>query len=339
MLSLKPYLDAKDEPILPALLDSYQRLLATTASCNADLCAPSAGDLSSSLLTLQQSLSLHSKPAQIVSTQQDAERHLQAWHDRTQTYLRQKTAEMKDLMLLVAKTAESVGDRDQRHNTHLQSLTSRLKQISELEDISRLRSSLVSSVEELSRTVEQMTHDTQQTMRALEVELSNYRSRLAQTEEQANLDALTGLANRRRLELDLATRIRRAQPFSLILIDLNRFKQVNDTYGHLAGDQILRQFSAELRQVCHQFDLVGRWGGDEFLVLINGATTQAEALCDRIRQWVFGTYPIKVEPGQPSVKVEVTASLGIASWQNEMSAEELLQLADAHMYQQKSRKP
>jgi diguanylate cyclase (GGDEF)-like protein len=310
VLSLKPYLDAKDEPILPALLDSYQRLLATTASCNADLCAPSAG-----------------------------ERHLQAWHDRTQTYLRQKTAEMKDLMLLVAKTAESVGDRDQRHNTHLQSLTSRLKQISELEDISRLRSSLVSSVEELSRTVEQMTHDTQQTMRALEVELSNYRSRLAQTEEQANLDALTGLANRRRLELDLATRIRRAQPFSLILIDLNRFKQVNDTYGHLAGDQILRQFSAELRQVCHQFDLVGRWGGDEFLVLINGATTQAEALCDRIRQWVFGTYPIKVEPGQPSVKVEVTASLGIASWQNEMSAEELLQLADAHMYQQKSRKP
>lgn len=290
----KTVLDSQDEQLLGALVDSYQRLLAATANCNSGLCPQSAGDLAANLRLLEQSITLQSMPADVLWAQENAERHLHAWHDRTQDYLRQKAAEMKDLMVLAAKTAESVGERDQKHNRNLKGLTERLKDIAELEDVTRLRASLMASVEEMSKTVEQMTRETEQTKRALEVELSNYRSRLAHTEQAAMLDPLTGLANRRRLEGDLALRIRRGQPFCLLLIDLNGFKAINDTHGHLAGYQILRQFASELSQVCHQSDLVGRWSGDEFLVLLNGMRSQGELMVQRIEQWVWGTYPIKV---------------------------------------------
>jgi diguanylate cyclase (GGDEF)-like protein len=336
VVSLKPFLDSPERQLIAALVDSYQRLLAATAESNASLCAQSAGELAPTLRLLEQSISEHSRPTEIVSAQQTAERELAAWQGRTQDYLRQKAAEMKDLMMLIARTAESVAERDQRHNRNLQGLTERLKSIAELEDISRLRSSLVASVEEISRTVQQMSRDTEQTRRALEEQLSQYRERLEKTEHAAHIDALTGLANRRRIETDLAARIRLGQPFAAILMDLNGFKQINDTHGHLAGDQLLRHFASELRQVCHQSDLVGRWGGDEFLILTAGAQAQADNLRQRIEQWVWGSYPLKPQPGQPAVKVDVRAAIGIALWQPGLDAAQLLAAADQAMYQAKA---
>jgi len=271
------------------------------------------------------------------SKQQEAELHLNDWHDRTRAYLRQKATEIKDLMMLVAKTAESVGERDATHNHNLKGLTERLKGIAELEDVTRLRSSLIQSVEEMTRTVEQMSRESEQTMRSLEVELSNYRSRLEQTEQAASVDALTGLANRRHIETELAARMRRALPFALLLIDLNDFKQINDTYGHLAGDQILRQFSGELKQVFRKFDLVGRWGGDEFLAIISGQTTEADSARERIEEWVWGTYPIKVKNDAKSVKVHITAAIGVSLWKPGLTTEALLSQADADMYHRKAK--
>lgn len=336
MVSLKLFLDENEAHLVAALVDSYQRLLNATATCNSGLCAPAAGDLAPSLHRIEQSISSQSRPAEVISAQQLAERHLHAWQDRTQDYLRQKTAEMKDLMVLVAKTAEQVAERDQNHNRNLRGLTTRLKDIAGLEDITRLRASLIASVEEMSKTVEQMSRETEQTRRALEGELANYRSRLEKTEQAAQVDPLTGLANRRRLETELTLRSRREQPFAVVLLDLNGFKQINDTYGHLAGDQLLRQFASELQQVCAQTDLAGRWGGDEFLVILNGDSTHASSLCQRIEQWVWGAYPLRPDRSSPAVKVHVTASHGYAVWSPGLDLQQLMVLADRAMYQCKA---
>ncbi len=336
MVSLKPFLDPTDDKVA-ALVESYQRLLHTTAECNADLCVQSAGDLSASLKLLEQSISTHSRPSEIIATQSTAERHLSSWHDRTQDYLRQKAAEMKEMMMLVAQTAENLGERDTRHNQKLRGLTTQLRDIAELEDISRVRTALIASVAEISRTVEQMARETEQTRRALEVELSNYRSKLEKSEQDAMVDPLTGVGNRRCVENDIHTRMRRNAPFALVLLDLNGFKHINDTYGHNAGDQILRQFAAELRQVCTQTDMVGRWGGDEFVVVTTGEQAHAEKLLRRIEQWVWGTYPIKLDRGAPSVKVEVRAALGYGLWVQGMELTDLVHAADSMMYSHKTR--
>lgn len=119
VVSVKPFWDSQYEPLLGALVDSYQRLLAATANCNSGLCLQSAGDLEANLRLLEQSITLQFQPADVLGAQENTERHLHAWHDRTQDYLRHKAAEKKDLMVLVAKTAESVGERDQKYNWNL----------------------------------------------------------------------------------------------------------------------------------------------------------------------------------------------------------------------------
>src|SRR5206468_1484395 len=94
-------------------------------------------------------------------------------------------------------------------------------------------------------------------------------------EQLAATDPLTGLANRRGCEQAITSEVSRAKrerkPLSCILIDIDRFKQVNDTFGHQAGDQVLRELSALLRRSVRAYDIVSRWGGEEFLLILPGA--------------------------------------------------------------------
>lgn len=150
--SLKKYLDSNDEQVLAALVDSYQRLLSVTATCNTELCTQSAGDLATSLHLLEQAVSSQSRPADLIANKKQAELHLHQWRDRTTDYLRQKTVEMQAFLMVVAHPAESIGERDQSHTQRLQGLTQRLQAIAELEDITRLRTGLLASIEEMSQT-------------------------------------------------------------------------------------------------------------------------------------------------------------------------------------------
>jgi diguanylate cyclase (GGDEF)-like protein len=126
-------------------------------------------------------------------------------------------------------------------------------------------------------------------------------------------DALTGCLNRRGFDQSLAREIARASragsDLSLIAIDLDHFKKVNDTFGHMGGDGVLREFGMLLSQAARAGDMVARTGGEEFSILLpdtssQGAVNLASRLCDRIRRHVF------LANGKP---VGITASMGIVS--------------------------
>jgi diguanylate cyclase (GGDEF)-like protein len=108
-----------------------------------------------------------------------------------------------------------------------------------------------------------MEQDSQKSVAQLEAAVSTYETKLKAVEQLALQDPLTGLANRRNIEERIQWRISHNQSFSVVVIDLDEFKQVNDSYGHLAGDNRLKQFSQELRANVRGTDLVGRWSGDE----------------------------------------------------------------------------
>jgi diguanylate cyclase (GGDEF)-like protein len=172
-----------------------------------------------------------------------------------------------------------------------------------------------------------------------------------QAEEQIRFlayhDRLTGLPNRTMFEETLALALARARRHQLgvavLFLDLDNFKLVNDSLGHNAGDQLLREVASRLRNVNREEDLVSRPGGDEFLVLLadlrpegtsGGGTATAEAVAERIQS----------ELGRPFVlagtEVFVTASIGISvSPQGADGAKELLQQADAAMYRSKRSSP
>jgi two-component system cell cycle response regulator len=158
--------------------------------------------------------------------------------------------------------------------------------------------------------------------------------RNAELEELSRVDSLTGLYNRRHLEQELTRRhsdsLRYGYPLSLVLFDLDHFKQVNDTYGHSAGDQVLRTFAGRLRRELRAGDVAGRWGGEEFLVILphtdlEGAFTVAE----RIRS---ATAAERVAADDQSIAVTISGGCALGP---EESPEAMVKLADIRLYQAK----
>jgi|GEM_PF-1010665 len=152
-------------------------------------------------------------------------------------------------------------------------------------------------------------------------------------------DALTGLNNRTHFmpaaqrELDLARR--HGQPLALIVLDVDHFKSINDTIGHLGGDDVLVQVAQRCRQALRTTDLLARWGGEEFIMLLpNTPLTQARQLAERVRESLQATPSIMVN-GRP---ILVTASLGAAGVMpgHTPSLEQLIRRADTALYLAKS---
>ncbi|MCA1772490.1 MAG: diguanylate cyclase [Halomonas sp.] len=147
----------------------------------------------------------------------------------------------------------------------------------------------------------------------------------------ANTDDQTGLANRmsfdRQLSKEIARSDRYARPLSLIMLDIDHFKFINDTYGHHVGDEVLVEFARLLSNNLREIDLCARWGGEEFMVLIPETTRdQALQLADKLRQLIADT-PF------PSVE-HITASFGVVEIDNE-SAVDIIKRIDRALYEAK----
>lgn len=148
----------------------------------------------------------------------------------------------------------------------------------------------------------------------------------------AHTDPLLGIPNRRQLTAVLERRVAEAKtgagPGVLLMFDLDRFKQVNDTYGHEAGDHVLEAVVSAVRKVLRSGDWFGRWGGDEFIVLADLADpVQANLLAQRIREAVCSELGSRFW--------QVTLSLGVASYQPDDSVESWIRRADHALYQAK----
>jgi diguanylate cyclase (GGDEF)-like protein len=170
-----------------------------------------------------------------------------------------------------------------------------------------------------------------------EVERLNRELKAAQHKlhEQATLDALTGLPNRRavidELLKELARSRRSGQPLGVAIADLDHFKQLNDTRGHLAGDNALREAAERMRGAIRVYDTVGRYGGEEFLFVLPGCDVEtAVGLAERIRRAV-GDEPMMVD----EEAARVTCSIGVVCGQVAADAEVLIDIADAALYRAK----
>ena len=120
------------------------------------------------------------------------------------------------------------------------------------------------------------------------------------------------------------------------MLDLERFKQVNDTYGHIAGDNLLQQFSKELKSNSRSTDIVGRWGGDEFVMILDCELTGAKSQVERIQKWALGEYTIPLGAGATAAKIKVSASIGVTQWQAGQTLPDVIATADSAMYREKA---
>ena len=172
--------------------------------------------------------------------------------------------------------------------------------------------------------------------RTIEIKEIELKAVLAQSHEITNTDVLTFLPNRRKIIGDLQAEVIRATrygaPLSISLLDVDHFKHVNDTYGHLTGDETLRMIAARLREQIRHPDTIGRYGGEEFLIVLpnsesTAAGEQAARLCQRVRE-------LEIETDKH--KFSLTISAGVAQFKHgQENWEHFLSRADDALYQAK----
>lgn len=344
MISLKKYLDmdikvresAAPElgELLSAVLSAYRSALLAISKSGVRACPAVGSDLQQNLASLETRLNDEVTPAQIMETEQRVKDELQQWGDRSEDYYKAKVDDVKEVLIVLARTAESMGERDKRYASHFNQFTTGLQTIANLEDITQVRATLVKKATELKTYVDQMAQDSQNLVVQLKGEVTSYETKLKAVEQLALRDEVTGLPNRRNVESRIEWRVEHKQIFCLAVLDMNGFKQVNDKYGHPAGDHLLRQFAEELRSSLRSTDMVGRWGGDEFIIVLECDIEGARPQIQRVQKWVFGDYTIQKNTGE-EVKVSAHAAIGLVQWQPGESVKEVIARADATMYKEK----
>lgn len=334
MISLRKYLDADAEGLVKSTMEAYRKAIVAMGSAGVQACPPAGDALQVSLLNLHQRLLEETSKEVVNETGTQLETELQHWAQRSAKYYADRTNDVKEILTMVAKTASDVGERDERYGKQLQDLTKRLQATALLPDIRTIRESLGKDVSDFTSCLENMAQDGMESVAQLRAKVSRYEARLEEVEVLASQDDLTGLANRRKVERQLERRIQDGRKFSVIYLDLNGFKEINDVYGHLAGDDLLKQFAGELQTAFRTDDVIGRWGGDEFIVLVDGERHE-DQLRKRIEDWVNGDY---ILAGPEQQKVTVSAAVGTAAWVPGMSATELVRQADGSMYAEKQSK-
>jgi diguanylate cyclase (GGDEF)-like protein len=336
MISLKRSLD-KYEAIEQQQAATLAGLLAVLASIERHAVPSQEGILSrhrAALRALRRQVAADPNSEVLRASTDYLDDELKEYADQTSEFYQSREVEVRAILRLMARASDTLRTNNDNYSDRFGSFARELESLVGVDELSEIRRRLARGVERLRACVQEMSTANSVTLGQLQQQLKQYEQRLKQAEETASRDALTGAANRREGERQIIERVKSGQPFCIILLDLIRFKAINDRMGHLAGDEVLRQFTQRLQGTIREGDIVCRWGGDEFIVVMCCALSDAMMRARQISTRVFGQYSINVS-GKPQV-VPVNASTGVAEHRTGETAEALFARADSILYREKT---
>jgi len=254
---------------------------------------------------------------------------------RAQTHLAERETEFSELIAILSEMVATLGGTS--FNDQLDRSAERLHKIVDINDVRILKRRLTVEIETLKRLSDEKRAQDSGHKAHFSTEIERLQLRLAQSMEEASVDPLTKVANRGRFERTLQQWLRAhrasGHPFVLALIDVDHFKAINDTFGHPEGDRVLLELARTLSSTVRPTDLVARYGGDEFVVML--ADTTAAQSQGRLRQ-IMTTLSTTVV-GAPDVvpPMILTLSIGVTDWAAEDEMADLIGRADQAMYEAK----
>jgi diguanylate cyclase (GGDEF)-like protein len=289
------------------------------------------------LRRLCEGLSRDSSPALLRRSLEDFERCLAEYCTSLERSLGEglsgNAREIRAVLGLLKEAAGTLESSNERIGTEVNEFTHELEQTLDCQDLSTIRDQLSDQVRRMKDWGDALRSESAVQLVALERQLRTYEDRLRDLESSAATDPLTGVWNRREADRRLQESVDRGAPFSLIVLDLNKFKAVNDQYGHRCGDKILRQVAERLRASVRPRDRVCRWGGDEFIVLMDLEPAVGERRRADLADQLHGTSSFEFDGQQ--LRIEICASVGWAAFEPGDSVASLFQRADLDMYEKK----
>jgi len=243
---------------------------------------------------------------------------------------REKT--LAAMVKLLDSTKELNADVD-HHNSTLNSAKQELGDIETGGDFSNLQSMLMSNIEQVVESNRRLEHD----LVVSQYKLKAQAQELGRSRDEARTDALCKVGNRKAVDETLTYMVSRYQSknisFGLMLIDVDHFKRINDTFGHTAGDEVLSSIAIALKECVRPTDFVGRLGGDEFVILLGGlAAENARPVGDRIRA-AIELFDFSINANDMSTVA--TLSMGLAIVRPADTTETIYKRSDAALYRAK----
>lgn len=336
MISLRKSLSQFEEfeqrfrTVFDCYLSAIQSMERHTIPVNDDL----VSEYRSSLKNLRRKLLGEASVEVLERSRTVLDRKLCEHSARASAVLKQRETEIKDIIKTLAEVTVTLTSNNEAHGSRLAGLTRELETIARLEDMSDIRCRLSAQIVELKEYAIEIRRSTQESTDHLRGELSLFKRRLVQAEALACTDPLTGVSNRLKGEQKLEEKIQSGRGFCILIFDLNRFKLINDRWGHQVGDAVLRIFARRLADNVRPNDTVCRWGGDEFLVILSACSFQdAISRSKELTERCEGAYDVSLR-GR-SFGIFVKTSVGMAEYKPGEDSETLFRRADEFLYREK----
>ena len=259
---------------------------------------------------------------------------------KQKVYIGERETEFREIIDLMTAAMTGLDNENRDFYSSIRTQGERFEQITLLDDIKRMKNELVREVESMRAMVRKKEGQDHKTLEALSNQVDGLRKELDEARRSANTDGLTGVNNRKALDEYLRSLVERNRitrlPFSLLMMDLDNFKQLNDTYGHTVGDRMLLAFAEKCRRTVRSDDFLARYGGEEFTLILPGASLRnakkkAKQICKTI---AASRYAADDAPNADIVSV--TVSIGVSTYRKGDTVKTLLERADQCLYKAKA---
>jgi diguanylate cyclase len=240
------------------------------------------------------------------------------------------TVELGEVLSLLSDTSAHLNRQGDRSESQLREVASELSEASRLSDVAEFRSRVQSHVRDLTGVIERMRSENREILFELEREMGQYRKKLDEAQRLVCRDELTGLPNRRSFQDAAAEYVRSGVDFCVMIADIDRFKAINERFGHASGDELLRAFGRRLQNRLLPEERAARWGGDQFVVILPAKLPEAMTRARDLDQAMRGEYALG--SARQMVHVRISLTFCLADRKQGESAGQLMARADSLLH-------
>jgi len=254
-------------------------------------------------------------------------------------YIADREKELRDIIDLLTKAMAGLDVENREFYNRVHDQSEKMEKITRLDDIKKIKTALAHEVQQMREIVDIKKDQDHRKVQLLAGQVDSLRKELEKTRAKSMTDGLTGSYNREAFDEALSELIERSRvmnaTFSLLMMDLDDFKLINDTHGHLIGDRVLMAFSQKCREAIRGDDYLARYGGEEFAIMLPGANLsnalkKGRQICDAVAAARYAT-----STEQNDDYLSVTVSIGVTTFHKKDTPEKLIDRADKALYKAK----